>query len=83
MKSSGKTMKREAFLCFSDYAGNRRYPCFVVAETPKRFRVSPAARGGLPLPGRGGLLLTGDHLVPKTAVRFRKDGETFAYSETL
>ena len=74
-------MIREAFLCFSDYAGDRRHPCYVVGETPKRFRVAPVNAKGLPLGGRRGLLLKGDHLVPKTAVRFRNDGEPFIYSE--
>lgn len=60
---------RRAFLCFDDYAGYREYPCQVIKETPKRYRI--AVDTPTRLAGRNRTLLPGDTaLVPKHAVKF-------------
>ena len=61
-------MSEEAVVCVNSFAGRREYPCRVVGETPKRYRIM--VNNPTPLPPRFSLLLPGQiKLVPKSAVR--------------
>lgn len=69
---------REAVLHTDGWGGRQRQPCFVVGETPKRYRIRAPLGCELRLPrGHGVLkvLSSGTYLVPKTAVTF-VSGET-------
>ncbi len=64
--------ERAAVVCLNGWAGRREYPCAIVGETPKRYRIRATVT--IPLPSR--TLAVGEAtLVPKAAVR-RFEGES-------
>lgn len=64
-----KVITRPAVVCVNSFAGRREYPCMVIAETPKRYRITSAIPLALP-PGLKLMMPGQSALVPKTAVRF-------------
>ena len=70
------TTFRLATLHTDGWAGRQRQGCFVVGETPKRYRVRPLAGEELRLPMRGNgvrmILGSGTVLVPKSAITFNE-----------
>lgn len=63
--------KRAAIVCVDSWAGRTESPCFVVGETPKRYRIEVATATLLPKrPGWMTLQPGETRLVPKRAIRF-------------
>ena len=61
--------KQKAVVCVNSFAGRKEHVCFVVGETPKRYRIVVDRPTALP-PGFS-ILLPGEiKLVPKHAIRF-------------
>lgn len=66
--------KRRAFLNLNSWAGHSCKPIFVIAETPKRYRIEAIER--TKLAGRDRWIERGQTaLVPKYAVSFPAEGE--------
>ena len=58
-----------AVVCVNSWGGRQEHPCRVIAETPKRYRITVDVPTALP-PGFT-LLMPGEtKLVPKHAIRF-------------
>lgn len=59
--------ERLAVVCVNSWAGRQEYPCIVIGETAKRYRIQVAAPTKLPAV----LLKPGEsYLVPKHSIRF-------------
>lgn len=66
-KSPALAKGKAAFVCVDSWAGRREFPCRVVGETPKRFRIEVDTPTKLP----GADLCPGEsRLVPKSSIRF-------------
>lgn len=70
-------MKRSAVVCMDSYAGRVEKPCFVIGETPKRYRITVDQWTALP-PGFSLLGPGHERLVPKRAIRFMEPMEEAA-----
>jgi hypothetical protein len=66
---SSSSGERAAFLMLSGWGGVGAYPCVVIGETPRKYRILAGAR--IKLAGRKRWLEAGQAtLVPKHAIRF-------------
>ena len=63
--------ERKAVVCMNSHAGRAEKPCFVIDETPKRFRIRVDEPIAIP-PGFSLLMPGQTRLVPKHAIRFIK-----------
>jgi hypothetical protein len=65
---------RRAIFSLDGWAGRREHKCYVVGETPTRYRIAIRDQ---PLKLRGGRMLFGGQtaLVPKRSVRFESPGD--------
>lgn len=66
-------MYRQGFICLNDWSGYVEQPVWIVGETPKRYRVTPAGPLAIKLAGRCRWLQPGAvALVPKRAVKLKE-----------
>ena len=69
-----KKINLPAIVCVNSWAGKQEYPCVVVGETPKKYRIS--VDKPIALPPHFTLLIPGQtKLVPKHSIRFIKKTE--------